>query len=265
MNAEEAEFYEIVREEAQKEFDPLELVYPNEVPVFEKYDEYVPDEPGVALPRSVPGIINGLRHYSGVPSAQLEWHGHNDFYKAVANATTAWLYGASAVNCSMLGIGERTGNVPLEAMVIEYASLRGTTDGMDTRVITEIAEYFEKNMGYEIPGMTPFVGRYFNQTRAGIHADGLMKDEEIYNIFDTKALLNRSAGVAINATSGLAGIAYWLNETFRLTGAQQISKHSEVVAQMKEWIDQEYMSGRQTVISDEEMRMLVQRFAPELL
>ncbi|MBE6952027.1 MAG: 2-isopropylmalate synthase [Ruminococcaceae bacterium] len=221
--------------------------------------------PGVALPRSVPGIINGLRHYSGVPSAQLEWHGHNDFYKAVANATTAWLYGASAVNCSMLGIGERTGNVPLEAMVIEYASLRGTTDGMDTRVITEIAEYFEKNMGYEIPGMTPFVGRYFNQTRAGIHADGLMKDEEIYNIFDTKALLNRSAGVAINATSGLAGIAYWLNETFRLTGAQQISKHSEVVAQMKEWIDHEYMSGRQTVISDEEMRMLVQRFAPELL
>ena len=221
--------------------------------------------PGVALPRSVPGIINGLRHYSGVPSAQLEWHGHNDFYKAVANATTAWLYGASAVNCSMLGIGERTGNVPLEAMVIEYASLRGTTDGMDTRVITEIAEYFEKNMGYEIPGMTPFVGRYFNQTRAGIHADGLMKDEEIYNIFDTKALLNRSAGVANNATSGLAGIAYWLNETFRLTGAQQISKHSEVVAQMKEWIDHEYMSGRQTVISDEEMRMLVQRFAPELL
>ena len=220
--------------------------------------------PGVALPRSVPGIINGLRHYSGVPSAQLEWHGHNDFYKAVTNATTAWLYGAAAVNCSMLGIGERTGNVPLEAMVIEYASLRGTTDGMDTRVITEIAEYFEKNMGYEIPGMTPFVGRYFNQTRAGIHADGLMKDEEIYNIFDTKALLNRSAGVAINATSGLAGIAYWLNETFRLTGAQQISKHSEVVAQMKAWIDNEYSSGRQTVISDDEMHMLVDKFAPEL-
>ena len=221
--------------------------------------------PGVALPRSVPGIINGLRHYSGVPSAQLEWHGHNDFYKAVANATTAWLYGASAVNCSMLGIGERTGNVPLEAMVIEYASLRGTTDGMDTRVITEIAEYFEKNMGYEIPGMTPFVGRYFNQTRAGIHADGLMKDEEIYNIFDTKALLNRSAGVAINSTSGLAGIAYWLNETFDLAGEQQIDKHSEIVANMKEWIDNEYKTGRQTVISDDEMHMLVEKFAPQLL
>ncbi|MDA8219817.1 MAG: hypothetical protein M0Z94_19635, partial [Dehalococcoidales bacterium] len=101
---------------------------------------------GVALPRSVPGIIYGLQTYSDVPSELLEWHGHNDFYKGVVNASTAWLYGASAVNCSLLGIGERTGNVPLEAMVLEYASLRGSTDGMDTTVITEIAEYFENEI-----------------------------------------------------------------------------------------------------------------------
>jgi isopropylmalate/homocitrate/citramalate synthase len=137
--------------------------------------------PGVALPRSVPGIIYGLQHYSGVPSECLEWHGHNDFYKVVSNATTAWLYGCSSVNCSMLGIGERTGNCPIEAMAIEYASLRGTTDGMDLSVITEIAEYFEDELKQEIPPRTPFVGRYFNATRAGIHADGLLKDEEIYN------------------------------------------------------------------------------------
>ena len=176
---------------------------------------------GSRPPRSVPGIINGLRHYAGVPSAQLEWHGHNDFYKAVVNAGTAWLYGASAVNCSLLGIGERTGNVPLEAMVMEYISLRGTTDGMDTTAITEIARYFEEEMGYQIPPMTPFVGRDFNQTRAGIHADGLMKDEEIYNIFDTKAILNRGAGVAVNNASGLAGIAYWINDRYNLSGTGQ--------------------------------------------
>ena len=84
-------------------------------------------------------------------SEYLEWHGHNDFYKAVANAATAWLYGASGVNCSMLGIGERTGNVPLEAMVFEYASLRGSLDGMDPTAITEIADYFEHEIGYHIP------------------------------------------------------------------------------------------------------------------
>ena len=138
---------------------------------------------GASLPRSVPGIIYGLQHYAGVPSEMLEWHGHNDFYKAVTNASSAWLYGCSAVNCSLLGIGERTGNIPLEAMAFEYASLRGSLDGMDTTAVTEIADYFKTEMGYSIPPMTPFVGENFNVTRAGIHADGLIKDEEIANSF----------------------------------------------------------------------------------
>jgi len=207
----------------------------------------------VALPRSVPGIIYGLRHYSDVPSEMLEWHGHNDFYKAVANASTAWLYGASAVNCSLLGIGERTGNVPLEAMIMEYASLRGSLDGMDTTVITEIAEYFKNEMGYDIPPMTPFVGRNFNVTRAGIHADGLLKDEEIYNIFNTEKILNRPASVAIGKTSGLAGIAYWLNNNYKSKTKKVYDKKDPLVIGLKEWVDKEYEDGRQTAISNGEI------------
>ena len=206
----------------------------------------------VALPRSVPGIIYGLQHYSEVPSEMLEWHGHNDFNKAVANATTAWLYGASAVNCSLLGIGERTGNIPLESMIMEYASLRGSLDGMDTSVITEIAEYFKNEMGYDIPPMTPFVGRNFNVTRAGIHADGLLKDEEIYNIFDTEKLLNRPASVSVSKTSGLAGIAYWINNNYKLKGQNVIDKRDPLVVSLKEWVDKEYEDGRQTTISNSE-------------
>ena len=217
---------------------------------------------GVAPPRSVPGIIYGLQHYAEVPSEQLEWHGHNDFYKGVTNAATAWMFGASAVNCSLLGIGERTGNVPLEAMVFEYASLRGTMDGMDTTVITEIARYFEKELGYDIPLMTPFVGRHFNVTRAGIHADGLLKDEEIYNIFDTKKLLNRPISVAVNNTSGLAGIAYWINHFYELNGEGKIDKRDPLVYAIKEWLDVEYENGRQTVISDEELVDKINELAP---
>ena len=209
--------------------------------------------PEVAIPRSVPGIVYGLQHYSDVPSEMLEWHGHNDFYKAVANASTAWLYGASGVNCSLLGIGERTGNVPLEAMVFEYAGLRGSLDGMDTTVITEIAEYFEHEIGYKIPPMTPFVGSSFNMTRAGIHADGLLKDEEIYNIFDTKKLLGRAATVMLGKTSGLAGIAYWINETYRLSESERVEKHDPIVASLKAWIDKEYEDGRQTSLSAAEV------------
>ena len=217
--------------------------------------------PEVALPRSVPGIIYGLQHYSDVPSEMLEWHGHNDFYKAVANASTAWLYGASAVNCSLLGIGERTGNVPPEAMVMEYASLRGSLDGMDPTVITEIARYYKKAVGYKIPPMTPFVGRNFNVTKAGIHADGLLKDEEIYNIFDTKKLLNRPASVMVSKTSGLAGIAYWINENYALTDAERVDKRSPLVVAMKEWIDIEYENGRQTSLSTEELETKIEELS----
>ena len=207
----------------------------------------------VAIPRSVPGIIYGLHHYTGVPSEMIEWHGHNDFYMAVPNATCAWLYGAASVNCSLLGIGERTGNIPLEAMVMQYASLRGTLDGMDPTVITEIARYYEQEIGYKIPSMTPFVGESFNLTRAGIHADGLMKDEEIYNIFDTDKILNRPVAVAITATSGLAGIAMWINRHHHLEGNNAVDKQDAVVRYIKEKIDALYAAGRTTAISDQEM------------
>ena len=215
-----------------------------------------------AMPRSVAGIIYGLQHYADVPSECLEWHGHNDFYKGVTNASTAWLYGACAVNCSLLGIGERTGNVPLEAMVFEYASLRGSLDGMDTTVITEIADYFQHEIGYQIPPMTPYVGSAFNVTRAGIHADGLMKDEEIYTIFDTRKILGKPPVVEVSKTSGLAGIAYWINGHYRLAERKKVSKKDPIVTAMKDWIDQEYEDGRQTVMTDHELEEIVERLAP---
>ena len=214
--------------------------------------------PGVALPRSVPGIVYGLHHYADVPSDMLEWHGHNDFYKGVNNAVNAWLYGASAVNCSLLGIGERTGNIPLEAMVIEYASLRGSFDGMDPTVITEIAEYFKHELGYKIPPMTPFVGDNFNVTRAGIHADGLMKDSEIYNIFDTETILNRPAEVAISNTSGLAGIAYWINKHYNLPDFRKVNKQDDIVIKVKEYIDTLYEDGRTTLLGDDELTSIIE-------
>lgn len=215
---------------------------------------------GAAMPRSVPGIIYGLRHYADVPSAQLEWHGHNDFYKVVSNAGAAWMYGCSSVNCSMLGIGERTGNCPLEAMAVEYASLRGTTDGMDLTAITEIADYMEREIGIEISPRQPFVGRHFNVTRAGIHADGMLKDEEIYNIFDTAKLLNRPALVAVDSHSGLAGVAHWVNNYFRLKGDDAIGKNDPMVIAVKEQVDALYAAGRTTVMGDEELEILVRNY-----
>lgn len=215
---------------------------------------------GTALPRSVSGIIYGMQNFCDVPSEMLEWHGHNDFYKAVVNAATAWLYGCGAVNTTLFGIGERTGNVPMEAMIFEYAQLKGTLDGMDTTVITDLARYYEKKIGYKVPPQTPFVGENFNVTRAGIHADGLLKNEEIYNIFDTKKFLKRPPLVSLNQNSGAAGVALWINESYGLEGDHRVDKHSAVVQYVKAWIDDQYAKGRMSIIGGKEVDKLINQF-----
>ncbi|MFA6110847.1 MAG: hypothetical protein WDA75_18965, partial [Candidatus Latescibacterota bacterium] len=145
--------------------------------------------PGAALPRSIPKLVYKMIHEAGVPSERLEWHGHNDFHKVHINAATAWIYGCDICNTSLFGFGERTGNPPTEGAVFEYVGLKGTMDGMDTTVISEAADYFRTVMNLYIPTTYPFVGTQFNVTRAGIHADGLARDERIYNIFDTRKFL----------------------------------------------------------------------------
>ncbi len=205
--------------------------------------------PGAVLPRSVPRLVHAMIHDAGVPKAWLEWHGHNDFYKVLINASTAWLHGCAAANGTLLGYGERTGNTPLEGLVFEYAGLMGGLNGMDTTAITEVAAYMERECQYPIPASQPFVGRAFNATAAGIHADGAMKNEEIYNIFDTAALLSRPLVVNVTDRSGVAGVAFWIRQH---TG-QNLSKDHPAVEAIHAWVAQQYASGRTTAISDEEM------------
>ncbi|MHC4243530.1 MAG: 2-isopropylmalate synthase [Planctomycetota bacterium] len=201
-----------------------------------------------SLPRGVPKLVRGLRQ-AGVPSEWLEWHGHNDFHKVEVNAAAAWLYGCCAANTAMFGVGERTGNPPLEAMVVEHAQLKGMTEGVNYAAITELAEYAGKELGFEIPRNYPLVGRDFNITRAGIHADGLLKNEEIYNCFDTNKLLNRPVGVAITDKTGAAGIKHWVEARYII----EIPKHDPRITKIKDRIDAEYAADRVSMISDEEM------------
>lgn len=209
--------------------------------------------PGVAMPRSVPGLIYGLEYYAGVPSEWMEWHGHNDLHLVTANAVTAWLYGCSSANGTMLGIGERTGNPPIEGLIMSYLQLRENVDnGIDTTVITEIAEYFEKELHLELPANQPLVGQDFNMTRAGIHADGLLKNEEIYNMFNTDKLLNRPISVSVTDKSGAAGIAMWIhNQVGR--GDSSLTKDHPGVQKIYEWVKKQYEGGRTTAMSDKEM------------
>ena len=219
--------------------------------------------PGAALPRSVDKLVRAFIEDAGVPGHLLEWHGHNDFHRAMTNATTAWLYGCSAANSTLLGLGERTGNPPIEALIIEYIALKGNNNGIDTTIITDIAEYFEKELEVKIPHNYPFVGSEFNVTRAGVHADGLIKCEEIYNIFDTNKILKRPVVTMITDKSGNAGIAFWINQRFGLKGESAVDKRHPGISKINKWIAEQYDSGRVTTISPEEMEKKVRFYLPE--
>jgi len=219
--------------------------------------------PGAALPRSVPRLIRAFIEDAGVPGHLLEWHGHNDFHKGFVNGTTAWLYGCGAVNGALLGFGERTGNTPIEALVIEYIGFRGHTDGIDTTVITDIAQYFEKELHYQVPANYPFVGKDFNATSAGIHADGVLKNPEIYNIFDTEKILRRPITITITDKTGRGGIVHWLNTRLNLTGEARIDKRHPAVVKINNKINEMYEAGRVTSISNEEMETLARKYLPE--
>jgi isopropylmalate/homocitrate/citramalate synthase len=219
--------------------------------------------PGAALPRSVPKLVRAMIDDAGVPGHLLEWHGHNDFHKVMVNSATAWLYGCGAVNGALLGFGERTGNAPIEGMLMEYISFRGADDGIDTRVITEIAEYFERELHYHIPPSYPFVGQNFNNTSAGIHADGLLKNEEIYNAFDTSKILGRPISITITDKSGKAGIVHWINSRLELTGERAVDKNHPGVNKIYKRIMEQYEAGRCTSISNEEMEKMTRKYLSE--
>jgi citrate (Re)-synthase len=222
--------------------------------------------PGASLPRSVPKLVHAFKTELGFPSEHLEWHGHNDFHQVHINGTTAWLYGVSALNATLLGFGERTGNPPLEAAIIELIQLKGENSGIDTTVITEIAEYFKKEIHAEVAENYPFVGNEFNTTRAGIHADGLLKNPEIYNIFDTDKFLKRPIKISITDKSGVAGIAHWIMEYIEGTTGkhEEVSKRHPGVKRINSWIIQQYENGRTTSISTEEMIAQSKRHLPSL-
>ncbi|MFZ2447588.1 MAG: cache domain-containing protein [Syntrophobacteraceae bacterium] len=219
--------------------------------------------PGSALPRSVPKLVRAFIDDAGVPGHLLEWHGHNDFHKVLVNTATAWLYGCGGANGTLLGFGERTGNAPIEGLIFEYVGLKGDLNGVDTTAITDIVEYFKSELGYKVPPNYPFAGEEFNATRAGIHADGLVKNEEIYNVFDTGKLLNRPISIIVTDKSGVASIAYWVNQRLRLDGERRLDKRHPGILRIHKRVMNEYEKGRNTSISNEELERWARRYLPE--
>ncbi len=218
--------------------------------------------PGAALPRSTARLVSAFIHEGGVPGARLEFHGHNDLHKALANTVTAWLAGAAGASGTLLGFGERTGNAPVEALAVEHVSLTGRDDDVDLTAAPEIARVFEEELGLAAPANYPLVGRDATATAAGIHVHGAARDPEVYAAFDFARLLNRPTKVFLTDRSGLSGVAYWVNERFDLQGEAAVDKRDPGVAAMHKEVLAAYGEGGRERLNDEELTAMARRHIP---
>lgn len=127
------------------------------------------------------GILEPQGTFSAVLSLvdavrlEIEMHTHNDFGMATANAIAGAQAGATFISTTVMGIGERTGNSPLEEVVMVAKHLLKIDMGIDTQRFRELAEYVARASGRTIPEWKPIVGSNCFAHEAGIHTDGVMK------------------------------------------------------------------------------------------
>ncbi|MEM1600598.1 MAG: hypothetical protein QW339_01295 [Sulfolobales archaeon] len=218
--------------------------------------------PEVPPPRGIPALVRALIS-EGFPGEDIEFHGHNDFGLVVANHLAAWIYGAGGSNCTLLGIGERSGNCPLEVMLIHYLGLR-----RDRRVVLKplrrVINLF-KELGFNIPEFQPILGSNAFRTKAGIHIDGLIKNPEVYLPYDPEALLGIPYTIAITPYSGRSAIAYWINAYFGLSSDEALTKDDPRVDAIYNEIQKIFLESNKNVLNDEDMLVLVKKYVPELI
>jgi homocitrate synthase NifV len=121
------------------------------------------------------GMYDAVRRIVDEVRIPIEMHTHNDFGMATANAIAGVQAGATFLSTTVMGIGERTGNSPLEEVVMASKHLLSIDTGIDTKRLREIAEYVARASGREIPAWKPIVGQNCFAHEAGIHTDGVMK------------------------------------------------------------------------------------------
>lgn len=216
--------------------------------------------PEAPPPRGVPALVEALRE-AGLRADQIEFHGHNDMGLVVANHLAAWIHGAGLSNCTLLGIGERAGNCPLEVMLLHYAGITGRRPRLEK--LPEVVEMLE-SMGVRVPEWQPLVGRNAFRTKAGVHIDGLMKNPEVYLPFDP-GIVGRSADIAVTPYGGRAAVLMWLRSRLPPGEAAVLDKNDpRVEALYRDVVRVFDETGRHTPLSDEEMELLASRYFPQL-
>lgn len=164
------------------------------------------DTLGIMTPLQVSTVIK----YLSAPDIVIDYHGHNDFGMATANALAAWESGADVISCSVLGLGERAGNTSLEEFLCIMQYLENKIENFDfirlKKLCIDIAEW----IGYLIPVQKPIVGGKIFAHESGIHVDGILKEPSTYELLPPE-LLGGHREFILGKHSGLKAVKYFAN------------------------------------------------------
>lgn len=208
----------------------------------------------VALPRSVPRLFRALRDF-GLRPEDLEFHPHNDTWLIVANCLAAVRAGCGVINGTCLGKGERTGNAPLEGILLHLIGMGYFAEERpEFAALNDLAALYA-GIGEPVAPKYPLYGRDAHRTRAGVHADGLNKFWWMYAPFDVPKLLGRPLEVSLTKDSGLAGLVFLLRQHLGL----DLPKDDPRLVALHAWTLREFDGGRQTSIEWEELAPLAAR------
>jgi homocitrate synthase NifV len=156
------------------------------------------DTLGVMEPFRLHEVIARLVASSGLA---IEMHAHDDLGLATANTLAAIRAGASHVNTTVNGLGERAGNAPLEEVALGAEKFCGVSTGIDLKAFPALSAQVARAAGRPVAWQKSIVGDGAFTHEAGIHVDGLLKDPRNYQGFDP-AEVGRRHRVVLGKHSG---------------------------------------------------------------
>jgi homocitrate synthase NifV len=138
---------------------------------------------------------------------EIEIHAHDDLGLATANSVAAALAGASHVNTTVNGLGERAGNAPLEEVVMALRRLHGIETGVEATRFPAISRLVAEASGRAVAANKSIVGEAVFTHESGLHVDGLLKDPSTYESFDP-ASVGRARRLVLGKHSGSHGVKH---------------------------------------------------------
>jgi 2-isopropylmalate synthase len=215
----------------------------------------IPDTTGYCLPEEFGAKIKYLKeNVKGIHKVDIAAHCHNDLGLATANSIAAVQNGATQVECTINGIGERAGNTSLEevVMILNTRTDLPFTTGINTKLLTPMSEMVSERMNMPVQANKAIVGKNAFAHSSGIHQDGVIKHRQNYEIIDPIEVGADGSSIVLTARSGHAALKYRLG----LIGVTLSKKELDSV------YDNFLVIADQTgLVEDEDLRELVAEYA----